>query len=308
SLENYILMTHAFSVARYAEDYAPPPLITQLFLIGVFSSPILGGIIFAVRRSKLDLCLSLLSILPALLIFATQTTRSAFSLAFILWASGYFSCVVLLHGRSVRLFTKKVRFLLLGLVLLVVILFSVGQILREGGTPDIGTISDVLASPNTRASIFGHISVFSQWFVEEWYNPKGPTFGAFSVAGVFDILGIHKRDAGLYINQIIEVEPGASTNIYTTFRGLISDFTLVGSLIFLYVVGIITGWAYYRVGKGALHFMPILIAFYAFATGHGVSIFNYNSILFGWLMVSIYIWRIRVNRKLLLSTNVDSLT
>lgn len=290
SIEDYILMAHDFSLTRYSQDYVPPPFFTQVFLIGVYSSPMLGGILYVLRRSKFHFILVLLSLLPSLVVFATQTTRAAFVLAFILWCSGYFSCKVLVKGRNVHIFTRKTIFATLWLMLLMVMLFAIGQVVREGKMPGIYIISNVLLSPNMRASVFGHVSAFSDWFSESWYIYQRPTFGAFTFAGFFDLLGLHSRIAGLYIDKIIEVEPGGFTNIFTIFRGLIQDFTLIGSLVFLFIIGTISSWAYNSVARGNIKYMPILIGFYIFASGHGVSVFNYNSIFFGWFIVWIGLW------------------
>lgn len=290
SIEDYILMTHEFSLERYSQDYVSPHFFTQFFLIWVYVSPMLGGILYVLRRSKSHLILVLLSLLPSLIIFTTQTTRSSFAIAFFLWFSGYFSCKVLIQGKNVHFLARKAFFAFLGLMLFMVMLFAIGQVVREGNVPSIYIILDVLFSPNTGASMFGHISAFSDWFSDSRYIYQMPTFGAFTFAGFFDLLGLHTRLAGLYIDKIVEVEPGGFTNIYTIFRGLIQDFTLPGSLVFLFIIGSISSWAYKCVAHGNIKFMPILIGFYAFASGHGVSIFNYNSIFFGWLIVWISLW------------------
>jgi len=90
----------------------------------------------------------------------------------------------------------------------------------------------------------------------------------------------------------MDLAPGTRTNIYTLFRGLIQDFTLPGALIVLWIVGVIAGYAYNQTARGHLTWMPILIAFYAFACDFLTSIFNYNSILFAWVGLTVYIWGI----------------
>ena len=127
--------------------------------------------------------------------------------------------------------TKKAIPIFLGIALLLVILFAVGATLRVGEVPNINAISDSLKSGRTRASMFGHISEFSQWFQESWDEDMKPAFGAYTIAGLFNLSGLHTRYPGLYIEKSYEVEPGASTNIYTIFRGLIQDFTLPGSIV-----------------------------------------------------------------------------
>ena len=290
SVEGVVLIARTFSVDRYSEDYVAPGVFSQIWLIGVYAAPIFGGILFAMRRSSRDVGLSILSLSPALVVFALQTTRASVATALILWVSGCFAFRVLLERGRTRIFTRKVVSAFVGIVLAMMVLFAVGQVMRGGDTPEVGALGEVLVSPVARASMLGHISVFSQWFHESQITHERPAFGAYSIAGLFDQLGLHNRAAGLYTDPY-EVEPGGFTNIYTIFRGLIEDFTLPGSLVFLFLAGVCAGSAYDRVRGGNPRYVPILVAFYAFSGSHGVSIFNYNSVLFAWLILGIYFWR-----------------
>jgi oligosaccharide repeat unit polymerase len=305
SLEGIAVIARAFSVDRYSEDYIPPGRMTQIWLIGVYAAPIFGGILFAMRRSKRDFWLSMLSFSPALFVFTLQTTRAAIATGLILWVSACFAVRVLLERGQCRIFTKKLISAFLGIVLVMVALFTVGQVMRGGDAPEASALGDVLVSPVARASMLGHISVFSQWFHESRFTSVIPAFGAYSVAGVFDQLGMHTRPAGLYADPY-EVEPGGFTNVYTIFRGLIEDFTLPGSLVFLFLVGTCAGWAYDRVRAGNLQYAPFLVAFYAFTGSHGVSIFNYNSVLLAWLAAAIYLWKTATATKKLVAKKSSS--
>ena len=53
--------------------------------------------------------------------------------------------------------------------------------------------------------------------------------GAYTFAGVFDLLGIKQRQIGVY-EQYETLAGGEDTNIYTLLRGLIQDFTLPGAM------------------------------------------------------------------------------
>jgi len=264
--------------------------MSQIWLIGVYAAPIFGGILFAMRRLSRDIRLSMLSLFPAFSVFVLQTTRAAVVTGLILWISAWFAVRVLLERGRCRIFTKKLVSAFCGIVLVMIALYAGGQVMRGGDMPEVGAIGDVLVSPAARASMLGHISVFSQWFHESRITLVSPAFGAYSVAGVFDQLGLHPRPGGLY-GDFYEVEPGGITNVYTVFRGLIEDFTLPGSLVFLFLAGICAGSAYDRVRAGNPQYAPFLVAFYAFTGSHGVSIFNYNSVLFACLVVAIYFWK-----------------
>jgi|SRR5579872_1058127 oligosaccharide repeat unit polymerase len=288
STEGIVELARAFSVDRYSEAYVPPGFLVQVWLIGVYAAPIFGGLLFSARRNKADVFLSISSIVPAFSVFLIQTARAPVVLALSLWVSGSFAQSVFSHPEGVRIFSKKRTYALLALALFLVVIFGVGQVMRGGRAPEVEVMQDMLLSDTPRVFMLGHISVFTRWFHETAFSLTSPALGAYSVAGLFDQLGIHPRPLGLYLD-FYEIVPGMVSNIFTVFRGFIEDFTLPGSLLFLFLVGMYAGRAYDRVREGDLRYAPVLIAAYAFSGSYGVSIFNYNSILFSWLIAAIYL-------------------
>lgn len=296
SIEGVVEIARAFSVDRYSETYVPPSLLVQIWLIGVYAAPIFGGILFSLRRHKVDLWLSIASIIPGFSVFVLQTTRAAVVTALILWVAGFFAQRALMDRGGFRLFAKQRLYALTGLAMLLIVIFGVGQVMRGGDTPEAAAVQDMVLSDTPRVWMLGHLSVFTQWFRETRFGLDSPAMGAYSLAGVFEQLGLHPRPLGLYIDRY-ELLPGLYSNIYTVFRGFIEDFTLPGSLVFLFLLGKWAGAAYDRVREGNLHYVPVLVAFYAFVGSYGVSIFNYNSILFAWLGASLFLWRVQIGKQ-----------
>jgi oligosaccharide repeat unit polymerase len=289
SPRDYIDMAVEFSVGRYSQTYIPP-LLARGLSFGLYLSPVLGGMLYATRRNKLDGFLSALSIIPEMFEFIVHTTRFAFILAFILWGAGFFGTVVLFHRNRVRIFNKRIVLTMIGLVVIMGALFGVGQVIRGGEDPTKDALTETIASPNTRAAALGHISVFARWLNESWADDITPTFGAYTFTGLFEFLGLPTTPfVGLY-SENHEVEPGGITNIYTIFRGLIEDFTLAGSLVFLFIFGFLAGLAYINVLRGKSRWMPVLISYYGFVPLYMVSLFYRNGILFALLILYIYIY------------------
>ena len=286
----YVEMAHEMYVERHTQDVYPR-WISRILLIGVYLSPMLGGMLSSVKQSRWDGCLSIASLLPALLMFALHTTRAAFILAGILWGAGWFAVRVWMWPEERPPWTARTAVVFLGIGLLGIALFGAGQVIREGKTPSWDTLWGQIASPGVRSAFFGHVSVFSGWFETTWDVVLRPAWGRYSLAGFFDLLGLSTREVGLY-RDIQEVEPGGLSNIYTVFRGLIQDFTAPGALVVLFFMGGVAGRAYHWTRQGRLIWMPILIAFYALAGNVITSIFNYNSILFAWFLLSLYLWGI----------------
>ncbi len=299
SLDTFTQMAAGISRARYSGERTAPGYFGQIFLIFVFASPIMGGILFAVRRNRRQTVLSLLSVLPGLLIFAIQTTRFTFLAAFILWTAAYLAFRVFTRGGEKNIFSLKKSMVILIIVCLTVGLFVVGQSLRGGKELSRETLSEMLMAPGTRAATLGHLSVFTSWLQVSWDSQENasPAMGAFTLAGPFSLLGLSEREQGLYADEFHEVEPGGFTNIYTVLRGVIEDFTLPGSLVFFFAFGFLGGVAYQKAVNGDIRYTLILLVFYAFTFDYIASVFIFSSIFFAVVLTGFYIFSLRPRKR-----------
>ena len=286
SSSDFATMTQQISIDRYSGFASAPGIISQIMLVGVFSGPLLGGLVFAAGKLKRYKYLSLLSLAPALTLFAVQTTRFVFVIALIFWVSTYFAGRIYL--RKLTSFHAKSIAMIVVIPLTMMILFGIGQSLRVGEMPSWSKITANLATPATRSALYGHISVFSQWFQEDWNDPQKPSLGVYTFAGPLSKLGIEQREQGLY-DYSYEVEPKGFSNIYTTFRGIIEDYTLPGSLFILFVAGLAASFSYHRLVAGNKLFLPILVTFYAFTVDYLASIFTYNSCIAALVIMGIVV-------------------
>jgi oligosaccharide repeat unit polymerase len=143
-----------------------------------------------------------------------------------------------------------------------------------------------------RSNFFGYLPALDQWLHTR--DPQRLTFGAYTVAGVFEGLGVFTRERGLY-DDLVVLEDGVPTNIYTVFRGLLTDFSLGGALFVCFVGGAIGGRAYRHVIRGQINQFPILAGYYAFfMLSPIISVFNYNATLLA-LLVSGLVLRLHKN-------------
>ncbi len=122
-----------------------------------------------------------------------------------------------------------------------------------------------------------------------------PAWGLYTFAGPYELMGIASREMGIY-GEAASIEVGDSeTNVFTIFRGLIEDFTPVGTLIVLTLFGFVAGYAFERIRKGKMVAVFFLSLFYAVTIlSHVGSLFAYNSIIlaFGLWLAAL----IRLNR------------
>jgi hypothetical protein len=78
---------------------------------------------------------------------------------------------------------------------------------------------------------------------------------------------------------------GRVTNLFTIFRALIDDFTVLGAWVALLLVGAAAGYAHRRLTRGVGSALAILAPFYAVVLWSPiVNIFIYNTVTVGWVV------------------------
>lgn len=280
------------SALRYTTGFAKP-LLSQILLTFVYISPILGGAVFELGDFRYHRLSSIVSFAPAILMLLINTTRAPVILAIVLWASSYFSFMVYSRSlKDLKLFSKKVVIVVVVLLLIVALSFAMGDAIRGHTQPNLATIYGGLTSKRAKSAILGHSAAFSIWFNEAWSEEAKITYGAYTFAGPFNISGLRERKQAIF-SEFSRIGDGCSTNVYTAFRGLIEDFSYSGSIVFLFILGLLSMVAFHKVYDGRIVFIPILIAFYAFLMYQITSIFNYNSVILALVAVQIYFIIIR---------------
>ncbi len=164
-----------------------------------------------------------------------------------------------------------------------------------------------------RSYAFGHLFAFSSWFEHRladgerlpvdlrtdpvfkphwntpeatvlYRNPEDPTFGfwTFMAIGKYLDSSYFKSLGDGYYEEYFRVPGVLQTNIYTFFRGAITDFTIAGSFIFFFISGLLLNVVYRRMLNR--QFSPIsqsayiLYAGYLY-TSYIISLFIWNSAL-----------------------------
>src|SRR5262249_1364985 len=149
---------------------------------------------------------------PSLFMGTAIASRFATLLAIACWMSGYLSmkCFV---SRGRFLITTKFVAALLIIVIAAVAMFAGLYAVRGRPFDDASEASVKIAS-----DILAFLAVFDSYAKKQHSEPLG--FGAYTIGGVFEFLGVKTRERNLNWEPI-DLEGGISSNIYTAFRGLI---------------------------------------------------------------------------------------
>jgi oligosaccharide repeat unit polymerase len=298
SFGGIVATIHQLAIARNAGTWQEPA-VARVLTTGVYLGAMLSGVMIAMRNSGWVRWLSLAVFLPSVAMTVILTTKASLLVPLVLGASSYLATSVA-AARPPTLTLKRTVWLA-GVFAVLAVAFVLVQMVRYAGWSSGQPLAVIQL---LWLDSFPYLGVFSAWFQSSALSTGlHPALGQYTFAGVFEVLHIHTRVAGVYTEQ---VSIGGSTyNIYTAFRGLIEDFTVPGALLFLGLVGFGAELAYRRVQSGDLLYVGLLAAFYAATLwSFVVNIFIYNSIvlafvaLIGYLAVASRPWVRRAATRL----------
>jgi oligosaccharide repeat unit polymerase len=274
---------HQLAIARNGGTWEEPAA-ARVLTSAMYLGAMLSGLMIGVRKSGSARWLSLIVFVPSVLVTVILTTKSSILLPIALGASSYLATSI--AAGNPPTFTVKRAAWVAGLVAVIAIGFVLIQMARYAGWArgSPGAVIQLLW-----LNVFPYLGVFSSWLQANGLSTNlHPTLGSYTFAGVFELLHIHSRVAGLYTDQV-QIN-GAGYNIYTAFRGLIEDFTIPGALVFLGLVGYGAQLAYRRVRSGDVRFVGVLAAFYAATLwSFVVDVFIYNTIVLAFLVLIGYL-------------------
>jgi oligosaccharide repeat unit polymerase len=283
-----------YATLRYAMG-ASPPRMAILLNSFVYLGSILGGMLLALRRSRLSAACALLPLVPGVLQLFLLSARAAFLYQLCFVAAGYCAMLVLQRRHRNVITRARAAQLVLALALMLTLGATI-QMLREGET--------LRGAPVTvakmRVIVFGSPIVFSRWLAATWDAELAPGWGANTLGGLFDLTGLTAREQALgwQHTTFLVGDRILPSNIHTGFRQLIEDFTLPGTLLLFVVGGVLVGRAYHGVLNGSLLSLPVLVIFYAVLLGsYSTILLYYNSFLFALLLFSLLVpllsrWRL----------------
>lgn len=292
---NFFESSNKFMIKRYTDEIIPNPF-SQVSNILNYSLNILGGIVIGSKiiNKKTNFKLIIINIMPAAIITLTQAAKGTILLSIVLFFSGIL--ISRIFKQNLELTNKKTNKILLSsfislLLILVISFLSRGLYELEGSD----LISTLIYSFNSYA--FGHIYAFSDWFSFylnsesiKNYVFNGHTFGFYTFMSLFKALGDKTVVPPGVFTEYFSYNNLLQTNIYTFFRGTITDFGIFGSFIFCFLLGLISNFSYYCIlyfkrPTWAISFFSILLGFYF--TSFIISLFIWKSIFVTIIVVSL---------------------
>lgn len=195
----------------------------------------------------------LVSMLPSLVTMVTQSSKLVFLVGLCFYVSA--SLISKIYARQMTLpdVSRLLRAAVLAAMLFMFVLVSFVSRLGEFDPENLEVIADPLLF-SIVSYTFGQIYAFGDFFSYVIGHPSAVNFknefysyGAFTFASIFDTLGLGKEfPPGMYDESVWSGDV-FETNIFTFFRGLIYDFGIAGSLLFVFGFGVVSNAVMYRV-------------------------------------------------------------
>jgi oligosaccharide repeat unit polymerase len=292
-------------------DYLNPNIYDRLSEIMVYDVAILGGMLISSTPTKLGrFRIIVFSFIPGVLLAVAHSTK---------WA--LFSCIAFFYAGLLAyrilqsdfcLFKKGV---LKKVVLCSAILapLTVASFMSRGlqDSEDTDLIRDRLIA-NFASYSCGHLYAFSDWYTsymaEHWgtryrsqisYSREHAMYGFYTFAPLFRFAGSTKVPEAS--EDYYEYGDILATNIYTMFRGLIQDFGLLGSLLFMFLMGFLIHWSFFAMLTKSNPMFTVTVFLFSigfFYASFGRSLFSWSGIYFSFALM----WTILAINKLVKQT------
>lgn len=243
--------------ARYAalrgNDYLEYGVLGTLSVFFTYFSAVLGAIATYFKKSGVKKMMSFgFSIAPSLFAMLTQSSKLIFFVAIIFYLAATLLMKVLSNQRSLVNFSDSFKIILLSLLILPLLILAF--VSREGYN-DFNNSGEAmnLLLPAVNSYLFGSFYAFCDFFSYYLgmdslakYDVEYFNMGYYSFKAIYDALGGTKVfPPGFYIDNYAYKDVLA-TNIYSFFRGLVQDFGVLGSMVFMYVFGLFNHYFFYK--------------------------------------------------------------
>jgi oligosaccharide repeat unit polymerase len=216
-----------------------------------YGAALLGGLVFERPKRLLGrMGLLFLAIAPSVYYMLIQSTK-----LILFYSMGFFISSILLR----KIYRNRLKIinlysaLRIGLLAIVLIPFlGIAFVSRDGYHVLIGSDSLKAKLTSTISSYaFAEVYAFADFFAyyrgapsESIYINDPYSNGYYTFKPVFDALGGTKYfPPGTFVDNYSHKE-SIATNIFTIFRGLINDYGAIGTILFMFIAGIVVHFFY----------------------------------------------------------------
>lgn len=253
--------------AEYAGKSYGGKLQESLFsTIGIASgyvTAIIGGLLFGSSKKK---SIAVIAFIPQIITLLLMTIKGQLLLSLFLFIGGILICRV--YDNSLYLLSKKeiIRLSFLSVLFFPLLLMS---FLSRGLSEEtnLNIIFERIYS-NLVSYSSGHLYAFSSWLEDRYLGYSGLSYaqqefqlGFYSLMSFFKFFDTRELPIGIY-EEYFSYGGYLETNVYTVFRGIITDYSLLGSMFIAVLIGFFSNFFFYRLLIERLRSFYILFFIY----------------------------------------------
>lgn len=258
--EAYISMNTDIAYARYNAPVGVGT-ITQIFLMFAYIGPLCGGYSFVYADKLRCYIISILTLIPIIFGMMFTNTKAGFVASVMLFISGFLVAYLEKKHCFPNISFKMIALLIVLGSALFIALFIV-MCIRVG---DFSIQTILIIKDKFIEYAIGQMQAFELWFEHIRPEERGLELGINTFLAIADKLGLKIKIQGVY-----ELIDGASSNIFTAIRGVITDFGLVGGWLFYMIIGALGGICEKRVKNNHGIISITLMASILFFYFHGI--------------------------------------
>ncbi len=269
--DSFLEMSNENSRKRYSGEEEGGALM-RLLGVNTFACTILGGMSYYMFTGRKRF-FSFISLLPMILDGLVVGAKMGIITGTFLWLIGLL-LVAQLKEEELHFSLKIFLGIFIGMVafvalLVIVMMFRLGEF-------DIDAMYIVFGK--TISYALGHLPAFDLWFYAHEDVFPELTWGGKTFFGITNTLGVLERESGVFSDLVEVSRDGDHTNVFTVFRFLVEDFGTLGTLIYLYAMGVICRIIYnHFINKRFVYLSTTLLCgiYFFISWSFGTSIFAY---------------------------------
>lgn len=227
--------SNMIATQRYSGSGISTTVFEQVLNSFTYVLPLCAGYSYLYADTLKKKFIVFLTILPSILSMLITSAKLVVVAYVILFFISYYTSFIFLKKKFLKINLKNLLYSLLTALILYK-LFYISFVLRIGSTT--ASIEKMIT---TKLGIygFGHIQAFDIWLEQFWSTSNDLGFGNNTFLAFSSIFGFMTKKQGIY-----DFISGSSTNVFTQYRALISDFGVVFSLIIIFFIGLFLKYLY----------------------------------------------------------------
>jgi oligosaccharide repeat unit polymerase len=278
-IDNPIGFANSYASLGYS-DQLNKSAISSFLLILVYVLPVLGGLYYSMSNK---IIFALYTLLPSVSTLIMQSTKGIFLYCIALFFGGVFGGIVI--NRNKIPLRGAIRSVVVSVALVFGLLFYAFFVRGLQDSESNEYIKNSI-SESILAYSSGHIYAFGDWFYYRYQAPSKIHYreeefraGFLTFNGLFKFTDEAKELPAGFYDEYYKPTGTWETNVYSVFRGLISDFGLYGSMLFFLFLGTVMKVVFTKMRDS---FCVYSFSLYAVFVGFSYQSFVISS--FSWLL------------------------